>query len=138
MRRGDHDLQPEEDPPRWAFLQGLGVKAEARPGGVAGAGESQLCEVYRRQPANSCPGNQLSGYGSSLLSPPETVSYSPLPHDGHGGRCLVELKTMTTSNLFTACLLCVRLDLLVGGQDGPAVNRLNRERVVSAKRKGHQ
>lgn len=30
------------------------------------------------------------GYGSDLESPPLTVSYSPLPQEGQGGRCLVE------------------------------------------------
>src|SRR4051812_28773477 len=29
------------------------------------------------------------GYGSSTLSPPVTVVYWPLPHEGHGGRCFV-------------------------------------------------
>jgi hypothetical protein len=31
-----------------------------------------------------------SGYGSSALSPPDTLAYSPLPQLGHGGKCFVE------------------------------------------------
>lgn len=31
-----------------------------------------------------------SGYGSLALSPPVTVSYTPLPQDGQGGRCFVD------------------------------------------------
>ena len=43
-----------------------------------------------RAPARPAPAPQRSGYGSSAASPPVIVFHSPLPHDGHGGRCSVE------------------------------------------------
>jgi len=41
----------------------------------------------------------LFGYGSCALSPPLTVFHSPFPQLGHGGRCFVELTSISLPQL---------------------------------------
>jgi hypothetical protein len=42
------------------------------------------------RPGRAAQRVQLSGYGSSTESPPLRVCQRLLPHEGHGGRCLVD------------------------------------------------
>jgi hypothetical protein len=47
---------------------------------------------YAREGATGGPRltGYRSGYGSAAASPPLIVEYFPFPHDGHGGKCVVE------------------------------------------------